>query len=125
MQMEADLFSQSVMLPEAFRTDLYAYELSLILKFNQVLITMFIPLRKMPYKTRAWAVRAGVQEAFDAESDRVPFPPPRGRSCGQGRGRGRLARQAEEPTFEEEPANLVAEIRGVHQTLNTLMKLLV
>ena len=70
-------------------------------------------------KTRIRVARAEAHEASDAESDQAPSPPPRGRSHGQGKGRGRSARQA------DEPVNLATKMRGVHQTLNTLVELLV
>ena len=47
----------------------------------------------------------------------------RGTGRGRGKSRVRPTRQIEEPVPEEEPANLVAEMRGVHQTLNTLVGL--
>ena len=66
----------------------------------------------------------GVYEASDAKSDRVSFPPPKGRNRGQGRARGRLAKQAKELAFKEKPVNLATEMRGVYQTFNTLVELL-
>ena len=76
----------------------------------------------MPPRTRI--VRAEAREVSDVESNQVPSLPPRGRGHGWGRGRGRLARQTEEPIPEDEPVNLVAKMRGVHQTLHSLVELL-
>ena len=40
------------------------------------------------------------------------------------RGHGRPAKKAKEPTLEEKPVNLATEMKGIHQTLNTLVELL-
>lgn len=87
-------------------------ELFLPLKFNHVLTSIFIPLGEMPLKTRTRFVREKVHKAFDTESDWAPFPSPRRRGHSWGKGRGRSARQVEEPAPEEEPINLAVEIRG-------------
>ena len=78
----------------------------------------------MPPRTRICVARAEAYEASDAESDQAPSPPPKGRGRGWGRVRGRLTRQIEESVQVNEPVNLAADMRGVHQTLNTLVELL-
>ena len=119
------------MLLEAFRTDIldafvlnYIHPNCPLLKFNLVLISLFIPLGEMPPKMHTRSTKAKVHKASDAESDRAPIPPPRGRGYGQGRGRGILAKHAKGPAPEEEPIYLVAEMRGVLQTFNSLVELL-
>ena len=77
----------------------------------------------MPPRRRTQARGASNPETPDAESDRAPSPVHRGRGRGRtrGRGRGRTARRAEEPAPAGAMPEVVAEIRGVHQAIETLV----
>ncbi|XP_029151508.1 uncharacterized protein [Arachis hypogaea] len=72
----------------------------------------------MPPKRRIPTPRAGVCNAPNVETNRTPSPPLSqwggGRRRPIGRGRG--------ATITEEPVNVAAEIRGLHQAINNLVE---
>ena len=77
VQMEVGPFSQGMMLPEAFRfviLDVYTssyiqFQCSFVLKLNQVLTLIILPLSEMLPRTRTRVARTEVHEASDTESD--------------------------------------------------------
>ena len=81
----------------------------------------------MPPRVQSWRQRTEENEPSDAGSNRASSPMPgdrgrgRGRTRGRGRGRGRIARRVVEPAPEGGMVEVIAGMRGLQQTVETLV----